>query len=120
FAAAIPHGRGLVREFPRVQDVAGWVRGRARLVDVDMDESAVRELASLGGSDLRRLDSELRKLGAYAAGRTVTRADVRELVVGRDLNVWALLDGLTERNEAKSLRALHVLYGQGESPEALL
>jgi DNA polymerase-3 subunit delta len=120
FANVIPRGRALVREFGRVQDVAHWVRGRAKTLEIDLDESAVRELASLGGTDLRRLDSELHKLGAYAAGRTITRADVRELVVGRDLNVWALLDGLTERNEAKSLRALHVLYGQGESPEALL
>jgi DNA polymerase-3 subunit delta len=120
FAAAIPHGRALVREFPKVLDVPRWVRGRAELIDVDLDESAVRELSMLGGSDLRRLDSELRKLGAYAAGRTVTRADVQELVVGRDINVWALLDGLTERRPDKALRALHLLYGQGESPEALL
>jgi DNA polymerase III subunit delta len=120
FAAAIPQGRALVREFGRVQDVAGWVRGRARLLEVDVDESAVRELSLLGGADLRRLDSELRKLGAYAAGRTVTRADVRELVVGRDVNVWALLDGLTERRADRALRALHALYAQGEPPEALL
>jgi DNA polymerase III subunit delta len=117
---AIPRGRALVREFPRVLDVAGWVRGRARLLEIDMDESAVRELSALGGGDLRRLDSELRKLSAFAAGRAVTRADVRELVVGREVNVWALLDGLSERRADKALRALHALYGQGESPEALL
>jgi len=120
FSAVIPRGRALVREFPRVQDVSGWVRGRARQLEIDLDESAVRELSMLGGADLRRLDSEVRKLGAFAAGRTVTRADVRELVVGRDVNVWALLDGLTERRVDKALRALHALYGQGEPPEALL
>jgi DNA polymerase-3 subunit delta len=120
FASVIPHGRSLVREFGRVIDVAGWVRARAKTLEIDMDESAVRELSSLGGADLRRLDSELRKLGAFAVGRTVTRADVRELVVGRDLNVWALLDGLTERRPDKALKALHILYGQGEPPEALL
>jgi DNA polymerase III subunit delta len=120
FVAAIPRGRALNREFPRVMDVAGWVRARAKLIEVDLDESAVRELSSLGGGDLRRLDSELRKLGAFAAGRTVTRADVRELVVGREVNVWALLDGLSERRSDRALRALHALYAQGESPEALL
>ncbi|HEY3059615.1 MAG TPA: DNA polymerase III subunit delta [Chloroflexota bacterium] len=120
FLGVIPRGRALVREFPRVQDVAGWVRGRARQLEIDLDESAVRELSLLGGADLRRLDSEIRKLGAFAAGRTVTRADVHELVVGRDINVWALLDGLTERRVDKALRALHLLYGQGEPPEALL
>jgi DNA polymerase-3 subunit delta len=117
---AIPRGRAAVRGYPRVLDVPGWLRGRAKLVDVDLDEGAIRELAMLGGSDLRRLDSELRKLADYAAGRTVTRADVRELVSGRDIAVWSLLDGLAERRADKALRALHDLYEQGETPEALL
>ncbi|MBV9132795.1 MAG: hypothetical protein JO318_08850, partial [Chloroflexi bacterium] len=82
---AIPRGRAHLREYGRVIDVVDWVRKRARLVGVDMDEGAVRELASLGGTDLRRLDSELRKLADYAAGRSVSRADVRELVVARDV-----------------------------------
>jgi DNA polymerase-3 subunit delta len=118
--AHIPRGRAAVREYPRVLDVPGWVRSRARLIGVDLDEGAVRELAALGGADLRRLDSELRKLADYAGGHTVTRTDVRELVVGRDVAVWSLLDGLAERREDKALAALHALYRQGEPPEALL
>ncbi|MBV9597707.1 MAG: DNA polymerase III subunit delta [Chloroflexi bacterium] len=117
---AIPRGRAAIREYPRVLDVAGWVRNRAKLIGVDVDEAAVRELASLGGADLRRLDSELHKLGDYAAGRTVTRADVREMVVGREVATWTLLDGLAERRADKALSALHALYAQGEPPEALL
>jgi DNA polymerase III delta subunit len=45
---------------------------------------------------------------------------VRELVIGRDVAVWSLLDGLAERRADKALTALRALYGQGESPEALL
>jgi DNA polymerase III subunit delta len=119
-ASAIPRGRAHIREYGRVIDVVDWVRKRARLVGVDMDEGAVRELAALGGTDLRRLDSELHKLADYADGRTVTRAEVRELVVSRDLAVWSLLDGLSERRLDKALGALHALYAQGEPPEALL
>jgi DNA polymerase-3 subunit delta len=118
--AAIPRGRAHVREYGRVVDVVDWVRKRAKLIGVDLDEGAVRELASLGGTDLRRLDSELRKLADYAAGRNVSRADVRELVVGRDVAIWSLLDGLSERRADKALSALHALYAQGEPPEALL
>jgi DNA polymerase-3 subunit delta len=116
----IPKGRAFVREFPRVLDVASFVRQRAKLIEVDIDEGAVRELALLGGSDLRRLDTELRKLAVYASGRTVTRGDVRELVVGRDVQVWGLLDALAERRADRALRALRALYAQGEPPEALL
>src|SRR5262249_52738069 len=117
---AIPRGRAHVREYPRVIDVNDWLRKRARLIGVEMDEGAVRELAALGGSDLRRLDSELRKLADFAAGRAVNRTDVRELVIGRDVAIWSLLDGLSERRPDKALTALHLLYGQGEPPEALL
>src|SRR5262249_1428851 len=60
------------------------------------------------------------KLGDYAADRTVTRGDVREMVVGRDVAIWTLLDGLAERRADRALTALHALYGQGEPPEALL
>jgi DNA polymerase-3 subunit delta len=120
FEAAIPRGRSAVREYPRVLDVPGWVRNRAKLIGVDLDEGAVRELAALGAADLRRLDSELRKLADYAAGRAVTRVDVRQLVVGREIAVWSLLDGLAERRADKALTALHALYSQGEPPEALL
>jgi DNA polymerase-3 subunit delta len=123
--AAIPRGRAHVREYPRVQDVPGWVRNRSKLIGVDLDEGAVRELAALGGGgaigpDLRRLDTELRKLADYAAGRRVGRDDVRELVASRDVAVWSLLDGMAERRADKALRALRALYSQGESPEALL
>jgi DNA polymerase-3 subunit delta len=115
----IPRGRSAARGYPRVVDVPGWVRGRAKLIGVDLDEAAVRELASLGGSDLRRLDSELRKLADYAVGRKVTRGDVRELVIGREVAVWSLLDGLAERNAGKALAAFRALCSQGESTGAL-
>jgi DNA polymerase III subunit delta len=118
--AAVPANRAFVRYFPRVDDVAGWVRKRARALNVDVDETAVRELAFLGGDDLRRLDNEIRKLSAAVPDRSVTRADVRELVVGREQSVWSLLDALTERRPDRALRALRVLYTQGEAPEALV
>jgi DNA polymerase-3 subunit delta len=117
--AAIPRSRAAVREYPPVQDVPRWVRQRATFIGVSLDEPAVRELATLGGADLRRLDSELRKLADYAAGSTVTRAEVRELVSGRDIAIWSLLDGLAERNESKALGAFRTLRGQGEEMGAL-
>lgn len=117
---AIPRGRAAVREYPRVVDVPHWIRDRARVHEVQLDEDAVRELSQLGGTELRRLDSELRKLRDFADGHTVSRADVRELVVGRDVAVWGLLDGLSERRQDKALRGLRALYNQGETPEALL
>jgi DNA polymerase III subunit delta len=117
--AATPRGRSFVRHYPLVDDVPRWTRARAKQIGVELDEGAVRELAMLGGSDLRRLDSELHKLADYAAGRSVTRADVRELVSSRELDTWALLDGLSERNTAKTLLAYRSLYTHGEKIGAI-
>jgi DNA polymerase III subunit delta len=117
--AVIPRGRSFIRRYPLVDDVPRWIRARAKQNSIEMDESAVRELAMLGGSDLRRLDSELHKLADYAADRPVTRADVRELVSGRELDTWALLDGLSERNTAKALTAYRSLYTHGEKIGAI-
>jgi DNA polymerase-3 subunit delta len=117
--AVIPRGRAAIREYPRVVDVPRWIRGRAALIPVELDEAAVRELAQLGGADLRRLDSELRKLADYAAGRAITRADVRELVVGKEMAVWTMLDGLSERRADKALGAFRLLLRQGEPTGAL-
>lgn len=118
--ARISKGRALVRRFPKELDTPAWVRRRARTIGMAIDDAAVRDLAAAAGEDLRRLDSELRKLGAYAAGRPVTRADVQELVAGRDVVIWTLLDALAERRLDRSLASLRRLYDQGESPEALL
>ncbi len=120
--SAMPRGRGFERVFPRVrfEDVPGWIRQRARAVKADVDESAVRELARLGGEDLRRLDNEIRKLADYANGATVTRVEVQKLVAARDASTWALLDALTDRRREAALMALRQLYSQGEPPEAIL
>ncbi len=117
--AAIPRGRASVREYPRVTEVPRWIRSRAKQIGVELDEAAVRELAQLGGAELRRLDSELHKLADYAAGRAVTRTDVRELVVGREMAIWTLLDGLSERRTDKALSAFRLLLRQGEQVGAL-
>lgn len=117
--AVIPRGRSAARAYPRVVDVPKWLRARAAQIGVDLDETAVRELASLGAANLRRLDSELRKLRDFADGRRVSRTDVRELVTGREVDTWALLDGLAERNAGKALAAFRALISQGESTGAL-
>lgn len=121
-AQVIPAGRAHVTHYarPRPDELAAWVRKRARLIGVEIDESAVRELAWLGPDDLRRIDTEIRKLGAFAGDRPVTRADVREMVVGRETLVWGLLDAIGERRRPAALSALRRLYAQGESPEKLL
>ncbi len=62
---------------PGRNDLTAWIRTRATQHGVKLDGEAVNDLAEFVGDDLRQLDQELTKLADYAAGRTVTRADVR-------------------------------------------
>ncbi len=109
-------------EKPRKNELPDWIRNRARLRGIKLDAAAVQDLADFVGDDLRQLDQELVKLGDYAAGRTVTRNDVRALVSAtRAANVFELVDalGLGDGPTAGRLmyRALHI---DGEPPLRLL
>ncbi|MCH8901055.1 MAG: hypothetical protein IIC88_02035, partial [Chloroflexi bacterium] len=63
-----------VREFKllRQAEVAGWINQRAQRYGVVLEARAVVSLATLVGSQLWILDSELQKLAVYANGQPVT------------------------------------------------
>lgn len=86
-----------------------WIRRHAKekKKPVAIDGRAVQLLAGFVGPNLRQLDNELDKLAAYAAGRTITDADVRLLVSdASEALIWDLTDGLSQRNGRKALRSL--------------
>ena len=69
-----------------------------------------------------QLDQELVKLGDYAAGRMVSREDVRKLVPAtRAASVFELVDALGMRESAVAGRQMqHALDVDGEQPLRLL
>jgi len=81
---------------PKRNELADWIRARARFRKVKLDVNAVADLADFIGDDLRQIDQELHKLADYAGKeRTVTRADVRQLVPAtRAANIFELVDAL--------------------------
>lgn len=114
--------RIILCEKPRKNDLPDWLRGRARQRHVQLDAGAVHDLAEFVGDDLRQLDQELLKLADYAAGRTVTREDVRTLVpVTRAASVFEMVDALGLGNGPTAGRLMqHALDLDGEPPLRLL
>ena len=107
---------------PGRNDLTAWIRTRATQHGVKLDGEAVNDLAEFVGDDLRQLDQELTKLADYAAGRTVTRADVRLLVAAtRAANIFDLVDslGMGDTRRAASLMR-HMLDIDGEQPLIIL
>ncbi len=109
-------------EKPRKNELPDWIRARARLRGIKLDAGAVQDLAEFIGDDLRLIDQELMKLGDYAAGRTVTRDDVRALVPAtRAASVFELVDALGSGDGATAGRLMHhALTVDGEPPLRLL
>ncbi len=114
--------RIILCEKPRKNELPDWIRARARLRGVKLDAGAVQDLAEFIGDDLRLIDQELIKLGDYAAGRTVTRDDVRALVPAtRAANVFELVDALGSGDGPTAGRLMHhALEVDGEPPLRLL
>src|SRR5207245_4068172 len=96
-------------------ELAQWLRQRASLKVGARGADAVDALVGAGESDLRLLDQEVEKLIMYAAGRTVTAADVQRLTHGaRSANVFVMVDALGQRNGRKAIEQFHALVDDGE------
>ena len=106
---------------PDARQLPGWIARTARQEAIEIEGRAVQMLAAYVGPDLRRLRLEIEKLRTYAAGRTVTAADVQLLVsdTGEAL-IWDLTDAIGLRDGQKAMRALSALRRNDANPFYLL
>lgn len=86
-----------------------------------IDPPAAAALAELFPGDLGRVRAEIEKLSLYAAGRSITRADVDALVVTeRKATVWQLADVIAARRGDAALLFLDSALRTGEQPAAMV
>lgn len=111
-------------EFDRLElnDVPGWLMGRARADGMELDADAARALAGAVGSELGILTRELAKLRDYTADRDRITADDVEAVVGpiARQNRWAWFDLVGAGRLADARSALPVLLDGRESGVGLV
>lgn len=94
-----------------------WIRTEVKDRGGFIDEDAIKELASLLGSDLWVLSSEIDKLIAYAYDRKIVRDDIKILVNGKfDDNIFHFIDALGSRDKKKSLELLNEQFSSGAHP----
>jgi DNA polymerase III subunit delta len=104
------------------QPLVRWIRDRAKGLGGQIADNASAVLADYVGGDLRTLSNELAKLITYAGpGRKVEVEDVRLLVnQTNEVNVFALVDAVSQGQLKQTLAALHSLTEMGERPERIL
>jgi DNA polymerase-3 subunit delta len=122
-ATAVEAAGGSVEHIGRLlpQELGGWIAARATLLGVDLASDAITELGAASGNDSERIDLELAKLGAFAAGARVTGADVRALVSGAiETDVFELTQAVVRHDARTAMRRLDALLAEGQAPQQIL
>ena len=122
-ATVVESAGGSVEHLGRLlpQELAGWIAARATLLGVELAADAITELAGATGADSERIDLELAKLGAFAAGARVTGGDVRALVSGAiEADIFELTQAVVRHDERTAIRRLESLLAEGQAPQQIL
>ena len=73
------HGQVLDYNVPKPNNLHRWVAGEFKRLDIKADADASRALVEIVGDDSMALSNEILKLGSWAGGEAVARADVERL-----------------------------------------
>src|SRR3989338_9163707 len=102
-------------------EAASWIERETQMRSGKIEKGATQELLARVGTDSGALAHEIGKLVAYAHGRAVTQPDVETLVAsGIEADVFATMDALSSRNQAKAAELLHGRLRAGDDEFYLL
>ncbi|HEV8535717.1 MAG TPA: DNA polymerase III subunit delta [Candidatus Limnocylindria bacterium] len=120
---AVDAAGGSVERIERLPaaEVPRWIVARALLHGVKLDVDAVSMLASAVGADTERIEQELGKLGAYAAGGSVSAGDVQALVSGAiEADVFELTQAVVRKDVRSAIGTLGRLLADGNAVQQIL
>ena len=120
---AVEAAGGVIEHIARLlpQELGGWIAARATLLGVEVAPDAINELGAAVGPDSERIDQELAKLGACAAGARVAGADVRALVSGAiESDIFELTQAVVRRDSETAIRRLESLLAEGQAPQQII
>lgn len=121
--AAVEAVGGVVERVARLlpPEVPGWIRIRAGQAGVSLGPEALDALAAAVGVDSERIDRELPKLAAFAAGSTVSAVDVRALVNGAiESDIFALTQAVVRHDHRTAVLQLEALLADGQAAQQIL
>ncbi|MFE8703231.1 DNA polymerase III subunit delta [Cytobacillus sp. FJAT-54145] len=104
------------------QELKGWIKERAKMNTVQIDEDAIELMLTLAGTNLFMLTSEVDKLALYAHDQKRINSEMVEKLVSRSLeqNIFTLVDKIVHRKIDESLRIYYDLLKQNEEPIKIL
>ena len=102
-------------------DLTNWIRRRFAALNKDIDVRDAEYLVFLCGSLMTGLISEIEKVGAYAKGRVITRADIDAVATPViDAVAFRMTDAISKKDFDRAGRIMGDLLALRESPIMLL
>lgn len=98
-----------------------FIKKEATLYNKEIGAPAASRLLNLTSSDLWLIASEIKKLSFRTTNKTISLAEVDEMVTGSyDENIFGLTDALSAKNKKLALSLLAEQYAAGLSDEYLI
>lgn len=102
-----------------------WLGDSLKEKGINLTKEGESYLLEATGGNIGKLEMELEKIAAYSASAPAGKAEIEQLTApappGDSSNtLYALLDGMAEKQSGKSLSALKTLIEQGEPPLRIL
>ncbi len=108
-------------EYLKPYEIKNWVKNSLRRSGIEIAGEALDFLIVNYGSNLWRLDCEIKKLTDYKNKGVIIKSEVEKLVAtSTNYNVFELTDALANKNKKRALLALHKALDNGEKSNELL
>jgi DNA polymerase-3 subunit delta len=103
-------------------EIGSWIKKRFDEEGSQVDSLALRRLAELVGTDLRRLSNEIAKLCTASLPSKIVSADMVEALVPNTIEIgnFALTDAIVSGRGKHAIRVLKKLLDDGSEPVQLL
>lgn len=115
--AALSEGKDF--PLPSPSDLFAWARALVTAEGASIERQAFDRLITITGSDQWVLESELKKLSAFAAGPITVSHVERIAVPSGEQVIWRLTDLVGSRKADEALGFLHGQLERGEDPYGL-
>jgi DNA polymerase III subunit delta len=110
-------GTFVALDAPKGRRLASWVKERARVHGLGLDDRAAWALLDSVGNDLRDLDGALSQLATGAGQGRATVADIKKAFPrAADQRIYTFTDAVGDRRIGPAMAALRRLLNQGEEP----
>ena len=104
------------------KELRGWIKERAEINNVRIDEEAIDHLIGIAGTDLMMLITEVDKLSLYCQDTKQITAEIVDRLTARSLeqDIFQLVEKVVQRKMDEALRIYYDLLKLNEEPIKIL